>query len=352
MNEQGNDTTLDDLDVGKNPRRDLVIISPDDIAQKRDAWLADRRTAITATDAAMILGLSKFGGPMDVFLDKTGQGIEKEVSGPMEWGRRLERPILIAYADAIGGGIAFRDSYELTRSKLFPLIGATLDAVRLDDGRPVDAKNVRFPSAEWGESGTDKIPLYYACQLYVQMFVEEKDVADLAVLFGGQDFRIYTLHRNEETMTAIVDRCLAFWLAHVETLTPPPVDGSKAYAEYLGKTLIQTKEVVLEADAALNDVAEKLGVALDEKVEVEGRIETYRSTLKAAIGEAKGIEGRSFRATWSTSKGRASTNFEAAFSELVRQYATPRERVDEVIAKYSTTGPGSRSFRFTLKQGG
>jgi len=324
---------------------------PAAMADRRAAWLADRRRAITATDAAMILGLSKFGGPMDVFLDKTGQAIEKPVSAAMEWGRRLEQPILIAYADAIGGGIAFRDSFTLSRAREIPLVGATLDAVRLDDGRPVDAKNVRFPSAEWGESGTDKIPLYYAVQLYLQMFVEEKGIADLAVLFGGHDFRIYTLQRTESTMDWIIQQCLAFWTKHVEVMVPPPIDGSAQYADYLARTLVQTSDVMLDASPESEEIASKLSFALDEEAEVESRIETYKSTLKAAIGEAKGLAGAGFRATWSTSKDRKSTDYESVAADLLRLAGVAEfgHVFNDLVLKHSTTKPGTRSFRFSPK---
>ncbi len=339
-------------------------------AARRAAWLAARRTCITATDAAKILGVSKWGGPVDVWMDKTGKAVEQADTGALRFGRRFERPILEEYSEAVAP-LVLAEPYTLLTALLEPRIGATLDACRetqwtplaeplhgtdalhkVFDGRPVDAKNTRHATGEWGESGTDRMPLYYATQLAVQMYVKDSDNGDLAVLFGGNEFRYYTLQRDRETEAAIVAQLVDFWQRYVVADVPPPLDGSKSYAAYLADRFNSNTAVILRADATLAEVAHTLRVTRAQLAELEVTEREAENAIKAAIGEARGIEGVNFRALWPQSKDRVSVDWEA----IARDLATERETHElsvaaflaPMIARYSTTKPGSRSFRVTF----
>ena len=48
-----------------------------------------------------------------------------------------------------------------------------------------------------------------------------QDEADLAVLIGGQDFRVYTIRRRASLLDRLVAREAAFW-GRVQSRTPPP----------------------------------------------------------------------------------------------------------------------------------
>ena len=195
MGEREDEAAEGDHAVALFREGEMVAIEPTEREARKAAWLAERRTCITATDVAKILGFSKFGGPIDVYLDKIGELPELDQSAaPLAWGRRMEPIILQAYHEECAP-LLIEPPYTLRRSVVEPLIGATLDACRVRplerfdsiftnsndlDGRPGDAKNVRHQTAEWGDDGTDRIPLYYATQLVVQMFVVAAARADLA----------------------------------------------------------------------------------------------------------------------------------------------------------------------------
>jgi len=67
------------------------------------AWLAERKRGIGGSDAAAILGLSKFRTPLQVYLDKIGQAPPIEETAPMRWGKKLEPLILDEYEQIKGG---------------------------------------------------------------------------------------------------------------------------------------------------------------------------------------------------------------------------------------------------------
>ena len=56
----------------------------------RDEWLERRRKTIGGSDAAGIVGLSKWASPFSVWADKTGRAEEKAATEAMRQGRDLE----------------------------------------------------------------------------------------------------------------------------------------------------------------------------------------------------------------------------------------------------------------------
>ena len=56
----------------------------------REEWLERRRKTIGGSDAAGIVGLSKWASPFSVWADKTGRAAEKADTETMRQGRDLE----------------------------------------------------------------------------------------------------------------------------------------------------------------------------------------------------------------------------------------------------------------------
>ena len=56
----------------------------------REEWLERRRKTIGGSDAAGIVGLSKWASPFSVWADKTGRAAEKADTEAMRQGRDME----------------------------------------------------------------------------------------------------------------------------------------------------------------------------------------------------------------------------------------------------------------------
>lgn len=344
--------------------------STTDLTVRKGRWLAQRKTCITATDVAKILGVSKFGGPIDVFLEKTGQGQEiDQNAGPLKWGRRAEPMILAAYHEDVAP-LVIEPPFTLRHFEAEPLIAATLDARRVlstagaagfvaqHDGRPVDAKNIRFETPEWGEHGTDHMPLYYATQLAVQMLVTGAQYADLAVLFSGNEDRVYTLERDDAMLQAIVARCTAFWKEHVETGRPPAPDGSASFAAYLKRTFAQHSDVMLQATQEQHERAVLLNVARETLEAAERSKTALENAFKEEIGtaNAKGIDGPRgcWKVSWGLTKDSTGVDWEAIAKDLALEHAqlsgrAATQMIDQMAKdpKYTrVTKKGSRRFLF------
>jgi putative phage-type endonuclease len=308
--------------------------------QRRNGWLEERRKAIGGTDVAAILGLSKWSSPMQVWLNKRGM-TEASDNPQMAWGRRLERPILEGYADHVGHPITFANPYEFLKSPVVKVLGASLDARWADgDQRPVDAKNIRWKNQQdFGEAGSDIIPIYYACQLAVQMHVTDTPTADLAVLFSGQQLEVFTLYRDMEVESMILEKVEAWWERHIVQGIPPEVDGSKATTEYLTRRFQKNSDLILPATPEALEAAKRLAEVRARAKEVETEQARLENILKGIIGESAGIAGV---CTWKKAQDSSSTDWKAVAAELG---ATP-----EIVRKFTTTKTGSRRFLFNFKE--
>lgn len=334
-------------------------------SERRQRWLEDRRRAITSGDMGRLLGLGMGGaGPMDVWLGKMGMADESEATERMAWGLRLQRAILEGYADRVGRPIVHADPYTLLRFPEYPILGATLDARCADgDRRCVDAKNVgiRRPDA-WGPDGSNIIPDAYAVQLHVQMMVTGTDVADLAVLFGGNSLNVFTVARDPGVCEQIVQTARAFWEQHVETHLPPDIDGGEGWRRFVQR-IAQRSEGLIEAPAymtddirALADIRQRLDALTEEKT----RLETL---IKAGIGEAAGVVCPLGKVTWKQSRDTTTTDYEAVVTSLRSELAEVSQssstieiedaiaRIEAAVAANTQSKPGSRRFLLTLRKG-
>jgi putative phage-type endonuclease len=309
---------------------------------RKAAWLAERRTCITGTDIAAIFGLNKWTSPIEVWLSKKNQ-IEKPDNDAMEFGRRFERPILEVYSERLGQPIEFAEHWSLIRVPGFPLLGASLDARWLNgDRRPVDAKNTRFRSEQWGENGSDVFPVYYQLQLAVQMMATETQDADLAVCFAGSEFARYSMHRDAEVDAAIMERADEWWKKHIVGDMPPEPDGSESYGSYLKAKFARSTELVMKPTPIANEWAVKLRAAKERLKAVEAEELEAENWLKAFMGEASTIPGI---CTWKNNKDGETVDYKAIVSELAP--LVDSEKAREIINLYTTPKPGVRVFRLS-----
>lgn len=293
----------------------------------REEFLANRRKGIGGSDAAAVLGLSKWKTAYDVFLDKTGQSEPTPDNDAMFWGRLLEPVIRKQYADRTGREVAMPSMLTMADK---PYIVANVDG--LCDDRVLEIKTART-AKDWGEEGTDEVPMQYFLQCQHYLMVTGKPVADVAVLIGAADFRIYTVESNEKLFGVMQTAYAEFWNNHVLTGNPPEAvsysDAVTRFKQSNGQSVEATPEIAATLDA-LAEASEKVKEA--EKVEeaLKGKIMTFMGE-----NEALTVNGMT-RVSWKTSKASErfdSKAFKAAHPDLAAEF----------------TKPGAPSRRFLVK---
>ena len=302
---------------------DIILPSND-----RAAWLEQRRSGIGGSDAPAILGVSRFATPLDVYFDKRGLVADKPANGAMEWGTRLEPLVRQAYAEATGRTV--RVPTTILRHPTHAFMLGSIDGVT-DDGRLVEIKTAR--SAEgWGEPGSDEVPDAYLVQVQHYLTVTGLTLADVAVLIGGSDFRLYEVPADPDLQTILVDVEGAFWDRVQRGDPPDPITYADAQ-----KRWPTSAARIIQAPAEVFEAVQQLHAAKARETEAEKEADALQATICAAMGEGDVlVYGDATLATWKAGKPPLRFNtdaFKAAHPDLYAEFAKP----------------GNASRRFLLK---
>lgn len=297
----------------------------------RQEWLQKRRAGIGGSDAAAVLGLSKWRTPLEVYYDKRGEGTDQEDNEAMLWGRALEPVVRQQYAERTGRVVRVPEG--IIQHPQYAFMLANLDGVT-DDGRLVEIKTARSPIG-FGEPGTDEVPQAYLIQVQHYLTVTALPVADLAVLIGGSDFRLYEIPADRELQEMIIEGEAEFWHEHVERGIPPePVSVADMQARY-GRA---SRAASVVAGPTVQEATEKLRLIRAEMKRLEVSEEDQKAIIMGALGDADTLldTDGSILVTWKAAK------------PAQRFDAKALEAFDPLLySKFIKTGEPSR--RFLLK---
>jgi putative phage-type endonuclease len=252
-------------------------------------WLAVRRSAIGASEAPMLLGVSPFKGPMELFAEKL-EVLERDAeTDAMRWGKILEGPLAEHYAAETGRRLHDPGRYTLRRSRAVPFMVATLDReIVLAGDQPVPAPlEIKTTAGYRFEDWDDEPPVHVLVQVQHQLAVTGWAWASVAVLLGGRTFRWYDVARHDAFIAKLCEAELEFF-AHLRTRTMPRVDGSagtKAALRALYPKEISGLVVNLPGEASDWDT-QRLEAIAALKV-AEAAKDQAENKLRAALGEAE-----------------------------------------------------------------
>lgn len=252
----------------------------------RAGWLALRKTMVTASDVAAILGEDQHRSALSVYVDKITERQEPEEIGiddPRFWGSVLEQPILRAVAAHYGW--QYHPGGALLRSRRHPHVGATLDA-EINRGRRwevMEGKTTRVPRGWDEESG--ELPTRVLIQTQVQLLVTgaEVDVV-FALLQGSRPVQI-EVHPSPDFHAVIVEETERF-MDRLARMDPPPPDHTESSRTALAR--LYPKDVgagVLLPEAAL-DWTREIKAINTQQAGLKRRKTELSNMLRAAIGSA------------------------------------------------------------------
>jgi len=274
--------------------------------------LDDRTQFLGGSDAASIVGVSKWRSAVDVWLEKTGRQPPREVtSKAAEWGKRFEAPILDRAMEELlpDGAKAIRalpdEHPEQTLDRLVAAadegvvavvrnlrmlhpkhryLAAEADAViQWPTGERwiVDAKRTGMID-DWRDGDAWKAPIYYLPQFVLQMEVYNAHRHYAAVLGSGwgQEFFTAETRREPALATALLASLKDFWQDNVLAGKEPPVETYDEAAAVWPKhnpddfidpteedlerirSYIEAKAAVKEAEAVRDQLKKEIAEAL------------------------------------------------------------------------------------------
>mgnify|MGYP001276816094 CR=1 FL=1 len=198
----------------------------------RQEWLNARKKGIGGSDAPVVLGLSKYKTPFELWLEKTDQTfVDESQSEAAYFGSLLEDLVAKEFEKRTGKKVR-RNNFILQHPK-YDFIIANIDRKVVGENALLECKTASaYYAKEWEN---DEVPAPYLVQVQHYMGVTGYEKAYIAVLIGGQKFVWKEVERDDELIDMIFQAERHFWHEHVEKNIPPKLDGSSAAEEYLKK---------------------------------------------------------------------------------------------------------------------
>ena len=317
-----------------------------------------RLSGLGGSDAGAIVGVSPWASAFDVFarlrpdvVPCEGMRVESE---PARWGTVLEAPIADVYREREHAAGSCIELAEVTMTLRHPgreWMLAHPDRLISGGGKPpgvLEVKTAGIRQAHrWGDEDSGEIPEEYRCQVAHYMAVTGLPRADVAVLLGGQELRVYRLVRDPELEELLIEALEDFWTKHVQPGIPPPIGESPRAAEWIGRMHPRNVAGMRQATPAEASLALDYARAREAAKETDAEKEAARVAICAAIGDAEGLwwgddPKRPSKATWKNNRDGARTDWEALAKSL-----NPPE---SLIAQYTHTTPGARVLRVAAKE--
>ena len=298
----------------------------------------DRTKYIGGSDIGAILGLSRFRSPLEVWMEKTGKVVKQLDSLPLRFGSFAEEFVASEYSRSTGFELLHDESIHIHPEHSF--MSAHIDRFVLENRstptRILECKtaNPFTSSGEWGEVGSDEVPMSYLCQCIWYMAITDLDRVDLAVLFGNSDFRIYEIARDIDLEKMVIQKAIAFWQEHVLKDNPPPAinehDCHTLFSKGDSGKSMEAKEETLELTKRLQ--------VLNSEIEVrEEEISSIKQNIMNQMQEAETLtyQGKVL-ATWKAPKPSFrldSKRLELEHPDLASSYKVPVQNSRRLVIK-------------------
>lgn len=363
-----------------------------------------RRNIITCSRLPMILGLSEYGHPIEVY-NAMVFGESGETNKAQRAGNRHEEALLrefeeqhecklgiptngvYAYdvhASLIDGRSAtfiYPELLSTDDGDLKNWFGGTPDAIIAEDseflrqlfdlrqsavGAVVQAKLVNSRKAhEWGESQFGEPPKKVLAQVYGEIILA-REVLETNINFGfvvaliGEptqaDYRFYCVHVDDETEKYLLDAGREFWYIvqrqEVEKLSPEG-NWQPYFQQRWPKETVEKK---MDEDGSAAVLWRELIAAKQKAVLLNSTIVGFENAIKMKMGEAAllyaddpSLGKNGLLASWKKAKDSKSVDWEAVARALCKNAngkITPKVQaaLDSFIDANTKTTPGSRRF--------
>ena len=263
------------------------------LGMSREEWLELRRHGIGGSDAAAIVGLSKWASPYTVWADKTGRLPDKPDTEAMRQGRDLEEYVAQRFSEATGKRV--KRCNAILYNPAYPHSHADVDRMIVGENAGLECKTTstldvkQFRGVEFPEK-------YYA-QCVHYMAITGADRWYLAVLVLGKEFHVYTLERDEAEIRALMDAETAFWEQYVETDTPPAADGAESTTDAI-RTIYSDSSQSICTLFGRETLLEEYMVLKSQSKALDARIAEIQNTIMEDMQDAERGECGAYTVIW------------------------------------------------------
>lgn len=321
---------------------------------------ANRKKAIGASEAGIACGFPAFNRTQtDLWAVKTGRRqrdeIPEENMERVNIGTKIEALIAELYAERTGSSVQRMNKTYVDKEHSHMV--CHIDRLVQKKDRILECKNVdsmAFRLGEWGESGTDEVPLVYLMQCHHMLRVTGKRVCDLAALVGGNKLEIYRIEADAAMERLVVNGERQFW-DYVEKDIPPPPSNSTdiTLLNPIGELtpIAQCTAEVYQTLQRMRLYGDRRKNASDEYEECKFVLQKYMQGAGILVDQW-GMEA----ATWKNQKDKTVTDWKSIAGDLLHNGLPPcpeavaqKDWTEEsawnlLISRHTKIKTGNRTF--------
>jgi len=254
--------------------------------QRTESWEEWRAKGLGSSDAPIIMGVSPWLTPYELWEQKTKRSKPKETNWAMERGNQLE-PKARAHYQLL---CEIDMPATLREHALYSCLRASLDGYSAEKGGRI--LEIKCPGKEdHAKAVAGQIPEKYIWQLVHQLAVANAEVADY-FSFDGERGVIVPFHRDLKLEEKLIQQELAFWEL-IKTDTPPEL-GERDFKVLRGKKekalFEKFKKLKLDADASserLEEVRKEILDQIKDPRVICADVQLMRIERKGAIDYSK-----------------------------------------------------------------
>lgn len=277
----------------------VELLPPGEATPDNPRWHQLRRAGVTASEIAVVMGLSKWDSPFNLYWSKVN-GWSSEDSEIMSTGRHLEASIADWWTAQNPGRVVHAAGLYCRAERSWQIAtpdrficdpqwhdnpfpdnpgyeydhqhDATIEAL-------LECKWVAYSWDGWGEPGTDDIPVHYQAQALWQADVMGVDEVHIAAL-GPGGFRSYLVRRDENDLVVMRKAGEEFVRRLVEG-DPPPLDSHTATIGALQRLHPNLGQGAVQVDI---EFAERYRRARAEEKAAAERVTQCEAEIRALLG--------------------------------------------------------------------
>ena len=316
------DKPLDTLEGFRDLCMRILHIGND--APSREQWLKDRQSGIGGSDAAAVVGVSKWKSPMRLWAEKSGRVSDAiESNDALEMGKLLEPVILARLSEKSGRTVYPWPSTLIAKSDDHPFMFCTPDGLIFDPAMGGTGLVQCKTTGEYHAHAWDgEPPLDYQVQVQHELAVTGLPWACLVVLIGGRRLKWIDILPNPEFREKLIEAERDLW-SYVESGAVPPFSDDVYRFEDAKDTLFDLfsqdngQAIVLPDEFCEVDL--RLGIVKEDIKRLEAEKESLENKIRMALGDCtEGVLPNGIGSyTWKTQHNKGYTKVVEPFDSRV-----------------------------------
>jgi putative phage-type endonuclease len=302
----------------------------------REQWLAERKTGIGGSDAAAVLGVSPYRTPFELWVEKTSEAAEPELtSPPILRGRYLEPIAAQVYVEQTGREVR-RQPMRRHAEHAFMIGNVDRQILAVGDVASTAVLEVKCPGLRvFAGVKARGLPEHMVVQLMHYLAVYGYSWGSFA-LFNAENWQLvhFDLEADERLIGTMVEREQEFWTQYVEPRVPPPQEALPApeIPHVEGELTLVDREEWRQAALELQEAKALVEAAAGLEDAAKGKLQALMEAEQLSEVEVADL----VRIYWRSAPG--GTQWKATATALAKQAGLS---VEDFIVK----GAGSRPFK-------